>query len=184
MNTAAEVAGRELPGHSAEVEALRAEFRSEVASSRRVAWSLRALALAFAVAYLTTIVGLRQLDPFYLWLTAGTLLSGASQFVFIERYRVPGVLTRLATRPTPQLRRAVEALWPEFRASCGRDLAALGPRLLAADEIAALTLDEALAFLRPADRRDWSGFARAWAAALVLVLGAIAVACALHVPTG
>ena len=163
-------------------QGLRLELVAEVAAARRVAWILRGLAVSFAVAYLVTLIALRQLDPAYLWLSAGTLLSGGSQFVYLERYRVPQALTRLAAHPTPELRLAVEPLWPEIRALRGREIAALGPRLFALDEISALGLDDALSFIREADRRDWPRFARRWAVALGVMLGSIVLYCALHVP--
>lgn len=169
-------------GGGDDVEALRLELRAEARAAHRMTWALRVLAVGFAAAYLLTVTVGRQLDWFYLLLTVGTLLSSASQFVYIERDRVPAPLQRLVNTPTPALRHALEALWPEIRASHGRGLAALGPRLFSPEEIAALTLDEALVFLRAAGRRDWKAFARAWTVGLGLVLAGIALACALHVP--
>ncbi|MCK6572916.1 hypothetical protein L6V77_17685 [Myxococcota bacterium] len=169
------------------VSALRAAWQAERRAARRVAWALRLSAIAFAIAYLATVTILRRLDPFFLLLTAGTLISGASQFVLIERYRVPAFIARLAATgaaiPSAD-RAAAAALWPEVRAVAGRELAALAPRLLNADEIAALELDDVLAWVAAAKRPDWAARARVFTPVLVLVLAGIAAAAALRLGAG
>lgn len=166
-------------------ERLRAELDAEVRAARRITWALRSSAVAFAVAYLGTVIVLRRLDPFYLLLTLGTLVSSASQFVFIERYRVPACVERLA-RLSPAERGEtwphVEALWPEIRARHGAEIAALGQRMLNRDEIAALTLAEAVTLVAAANRPDPSTRSRRWGVAVIAVLSALAVACLLHTP--
>jgi hypothetical protein len=166
-------------------EALRAELDAEVRAARRITWSLRLSAVGFAAAYLSTVIVLRRMDPFYLLLTLGTLLSGASQFLWIERYRVPACLERLA-RLAPAERAAdwplVEVLWPEIRARHGAEIAALGQRMLGRDEIAALTLTEAVSLVAAANRPDYAPRTRRWGIFVVCALIALALACALHTP--
>jgi hypothetical protein len=164
------------------VSALRAAWQAERRAARRVAWALRLSAFGFAVAYLVTVIALRRLDPYFLVLTLGTLVSGASQFFFIERFRVPSFITELAGHGgggPPAARAAAAELWPEVRSVAGRELAAMAPRLLNADEIAALELDEVVAWVAAAKRPDWAARARVFTPALVLVLAGIAAAVAL-----
>ena len=168
------------------VASLRAAWQAERRAARRTSWALRLSALSFAVAYLVTVIVLRRLEPFFLMLTLGTLFSGASQFFYIERYRVPGFIEGLighGAEVSPAARAAAEALWPEVRAVAGRELAALAPRLLNADEIAALELDEVLAWVAAARRPDWAARAQIFTPAVVVVLAGIATAAALRLTT-
>lgn len=158
-------------------EVVREALARDRTSARRWSWVLRLGSLAFALAYLVTIIVLGRLEMFYLLLTLGTVLCGAAQFVVIERYRVPAFLARLARTPDDRaLRTAAEDLWPEVRREKGRELASLGPTLMTAEEIEALTLDEALALVRSADRADWERLAPRLGYVLAAVLVAIVAA--------
>ena len=166
-------------------ESLRAELDAEVRAARRITWSLRLSAIAFAAGYLTTVIVLRRMDPFYLLLTLGTLLSGASQFLWIERYRVPACLERLARMDAAERGTAwpqIEALWPQIRARHGAEIAALGQRMLRRDEIAALSLADAVTLVAAANRPDYAPRTRRWGVFVICALIALAVACALHTP--
>jgi hypothetical protein len=169
------------------VERLRSEWLAERRVAGRITWALRLSAIGFAVAYLVTVTVFRRLDPFYLLLTVGTLVSGASQFVYLERYRVPAFVTRLAATPEAPVdaadsaeRAAAEVLWPEVRAVAGRDLAAFAPRLLNAEEIAELHLATVVGYVRAAERGDWAARTRLYTPALVVVLAGIAAAALLR----
>jgi hypothetical protein len=166
-------------------ESLRAELDAEVRAARRITWSLRLSAVAFAAAYLTTVIVLRRMDPFYLLLTLGTLISGASQFLWIERYRVPACLERLARmEPAERVTASphVEALWPQIRARHGAEIAALGERMLRREEIAALSLADAVVLVAAANRPDYAPRTRRWGVFVICALTAVAVACVLHTP--
>jgi len=169
------------------LSSLRAVWLAERRAARRMAWALRLSAVSFAIAYLVTVTALRRLEPFYLLLTLGTLISGASQFFYLERFRVPAFILRqaaLAGAVPAAERAAATELWPEVRTASGREIAAVGPRLLNADEIAALELDEVVRWVADARRHDWVARARVFTPVLVAVLSSIALAVAWRMAHG
>jgi hypothetical protein len=172
------------------VSALRAAWQAERRAARRVAWALRLSAFGFAVAYLVTVIALRRLDPYFLVLTLGTLVSSASQFLFIERYRVPACVTERLTGAWGPAERGetwphVEALWPEVRSATRRGARRPGPANAQRDEIAALTLAEAVTLVvlpRIADATRRRGRAGSCSSAVIAVLALLAGACLPYTP--
>lgn len=148
-------------------DALRAEVDAEAARSVRASRALRLVTFGYAGAYLYVAIGLGRLDLIYLWLTAVSMAASATQLVLVEAGRAPRCLERLAAQPlgpdepeVTALRAACAALWPELRARYGQGIAALGPKLLDREELAAFTLEEAVGHLRGAPRRDWRAASR------------------------
>jgi len=139
----------------------RALWQAERRRARLATWCLRLGTLFGAGAYLYVMIGLRRVDLFYLLLNLFAVFSGLSQFIVIERFRIPDFLTRAAFGG-PLDEAAARSLWAELVHEHGFAITALTRRRYSIEETRALPFDEAVAIVRAAERAPWPRIARVW----------------------
>lgn len=161
----------------------RALWRDEVRRARLATWSLRAGTLAGVGAYLFVMIGLKRTDAFYVIFNLFAVLSGLSQLVFIERYRVPGFLERAARGDAVDLH-AARSIWAEIGPSTAFAITALTRARFTLDETRALSFDQAVEIVRAADRAPWPRIAQAWTGIYLGIAVAVVVATLNYVPEG
>jgi len=161
----------------------RALWRDEVRRARFATWALRGGTLAGVSAYLFVMIGLKRTDAFYIILNLFAVISGLSQLVFIERYRVPGFLERAARGDAVDLE-AARAIWREIGPKCAFAITALTRARFTLDETRALSFEQAVEIVRAADRAPWPRIAQAWTGIYLGIAVAVVVATLNYVPEG
>jgi len=161
----------------------RSLWRAEQRRAAWATWSLRAGTLAGVSAYLFVMIGLKRTDAFYIVLNLFSVVSGLSQLVFIERYRVPGFVERAARGEAVNLD-AARALWLEIGPKWAFGITALTRARFTLDETRALSLDHAVDIVRAADRAPWQRIAQVWTGIYLAITVAVVAATLNYVPEG
>jgi hypothetical protein len=159
----------------------RALWQAERRRARLATWCLRLGTLCGAGAYLYVMIGLRRVDLFYLLLNLFAVFSGLSQFIVIERFRIPDFLTRAAFGG-PLDEAAARSLWAELVHEHGFAITALTRRRYSIEETRALPFDEAVAIVRAAERAPWPRIARVWIGVYVATAALLVVSMWRYVP--